>query len=151
MKKKFALCITIAISITLIAGCNNNGPSPTSSVLDATQASAFSTAVSIGEMNTFITLKLQPGVQQNLRNGALLTLRVENQSQETIMFPIGFDVKPLIYSDREATWTGVENHNHYANVGVDGIPLAPHGVVEPEKNAIWYNLVSVAPYVADAK
>jgi hypothetical protein len=111
-------------------GCGKSDGLPTSEVmLIPTREAAFATEFPVGEMNSLIRLRVAAEASDDLRIGSTIDLIVENESRETIWFPVNYGTRILTYSVSSGTWTDVANLVRYYSGNGSEILLHPRGEV----------------------
>ena len=126
MNKTFVITITLFILSVLISCRNSNLSSDIQGV-----------NVDENNWNTSFVLRDDPALLNTHKNGETLFLRIDNLSDETIVFPDDFGVK-VITNDGQ-NWIGIQNNIYYT--GPKYLPIRkdyPLGLI-----------ITVLPYIPD--
>jgi len=148
--KRWIAVISLCLVLSACAGQKRAAsptvalPSATSKLaepLDPAQVDAFATAIQVGDMNTGMRLGLVTEQPDNLKVGSVIELFVENQSDETVWFPVDYGTQILTYSALDGSWTEVGNRVTY-HAYKDVILDAKGGIFDRHKVAVWPDLSS---------
>lgn len=72
---------------------------------------AFATIIPFHQNDSYVKLRIKDDVMQNFRG---VFLRVENVSQETLVFPYDWGIKTYLWSSNSAQWTELQNRATYS-------------------------------------
>jgi|CXWL01.1.fsa_nt_gi hypothetical protein len=135
------------VSIVL-AACSVDKPTTQTAINESEINNVFATTVPLDNWNDVLTVNLVETVNskpQQLSAGSIIAIRIENMSNQKIVFPDDFGLKLMTYSEQNGIWESVPNRFEYMHLQPESKSLSPHGVVETATNLVWMKTIYIHP------